>query len=182
MCSAVLGNKVFLYHTNICDEKVIRTLNRQTVDLGLIMRHFDVDFSMSTFDERLRLQKFIYLLQTFGIYLGYDFSWHIRGPYCSTLATNGFALREIYNKIPSNKVRFENPSVQKKFKKFQDFIKNRMADEQFLEIAASLHNLNATKISKDVDLVQTLMNRKPGRFREEQCREILEELKKWDLL
>ena len=146
------------------------------------MRHFDVDFSMNTFDERLRLQKLIYLLQTFGIYLGYDFSWYIRGPYCSTLAANGFALRDIYGKIPIGKVRFENPSVQKKFKKFQDFIKNKVIDEQFLEIAASLHNLNATKTSKDMDLVQVLMDRKPGRFKEDRCREILEELKKWDLL
>lgn len=162
--------------------KVNRIMNRQTVDLGLIMRHFDVDFSMSTFNERLRLQKIIYLLQTFGIYLGYDFSWHIRGPYCSILATNGFALRDIYDKIPPNKARFENPSVQKKFEKFQNFIKDRIVDEQFLEVAASLHSLNATTTSKDMDLVQVLMNRKPGRFKEDRCREILEELEKWDLL
>ena len=146
------------------------------------MRHFDVDFSMSTFDDRLRLQKLIYLLQTFGIYLGYDFSWYIRGPYCSTLSTNGFALRDIYSKIPSGKVKFENPSVQQKFEKFQNFIKDRTVDEQFLEIAASLHNLNATKTSNDVDLVQVLMNRKPGRFKEDRCRKILGDLKKWNLL
>ena len=137
---------------------------------------------MDTFDERLRLQKLIYLLQTFGIYLGYDFSWHIRGPYCSTLSTHGFALRDIYDKIPRGQIKFENPSVQKKFVKFQAFIKNRTVNEQFLEIAASLHNLNATKTSKDVDIVQVLMSRKPGRFKEYRCREILEDLKKWNLL
>ena len=43
----------------------MNTMNRQTIDLGLILRHFpDVKYSMDEFDDRLRLQKFIYLLQT----------------------------------------------------------------------------------------------------------------------
>ena len=166
----------------IYNKTIICVLNRQTIDLGFIMRHFNVDFSMDTFNERLRLQKFIYLLQMFGIYLGYDFSWYIRGPYCSTLSAHGFALRGIYNKIPQDKVRFENPVVQKKFKRFQDFIKDRIDDVEFLEIAASLHNLNTTEESKDSDLVHTLVNRKPGRLKEDRCEKVLEELRKWKLL
>lgn len=54
-------------------------INRQTIDLGFILRHFPyVEFSMDGFDGRLRLQRFICLLQTFDIYLGYEFSWYIR--------------------------------------------------------------------------------------------------------
>ena len=91
---------------------------------------------MDGFDGRLRLQRFIYLLQTFDIYLGYEFSRYIRGPYCSTLSTCWFALRGIYDKIPAGKAGFESPSVQKRFERFQKFIGGREGDAKFLEIAA----------------------------------------------
>jgi uncharacterized protein YwgA len=137
---------------------------------------------MDEFDDRLRLQKFIYLLQTFDIYLGYDFSWYIRGPYCSTLSTCGFALREIYDKIPTKKIRFEDPAAQKKFMRFQDFIKGHESDVRFLEIAASLHSISATEGLENRDVVQELMGRKPGRFTLEMCMAVQKELKKWQLL
>ena len=156
-------------------------MERQAIDLGLILKHFDIDFSMDTFDDRLKLQKFIYLLQAFDIYLGYDFSWYLRGPYCSSLATSGFALTNVYETFPSRKTKFVDPEVQHRFEKFQEFIKNRKTDNIFLEIAASLHRLNATDKSEDKDPVRMLMDKKPGLFSEKQCREIWEYLKKWSI-
>ena len=128
-------------------------MERQAIDLGLILRHFEIDFSMDRFDDRLKLQKFIYLLHVFDIYLGYEFSWYLRGPYCSLLATNGFALADVYDKFPLRKTKFEDPQVQHRFKKFQEFIKNKEDDMNFLEITASLHRLNTIDKSKDEDLV-----------------------------
>ena len=158
-------------------------MNRQTIDLGFILKHFpDMEFSMDMFDDRLRLQKFIYLLQTFDIYLGYDFSWYIRGPYCSTLSTCGFALKHIYNKIPGKKIRFSDPAVQERFKKFQKFIKGHETNPEFLEIAASLHYLNVAGAPEKDNTIRKLMEKKPGRFTPARCEEVWEELKKWHLL
>lgn len=158
-------------------------MERQTIDLGFILRHFpNFEFSMDGFDDRLRLQKFIYLLQTFNIYLGYEFSWYIRGPYCSTLSTHGFALREIYDRIPARKVRFESLSVQKRFERFQKFIKGRESDIKFLEVAASLHLLSVTEGLDGDNTVKELIDRKPGLFTPKECADAQEELKKWGLL
>ena len=45
-------------------------VDRQAIDLGYILRQFpDLDFGMDDFGHRLRVQKFVYLLQAFDIYL-----------------------------------------------------------------------------------------------------------------
>ena len=153
-------------------------MERQVVDLGFILKQFpDFKFSMGSFDDRLRLQKFVYLLQTFDIYLGYDFSWYIRGPYCSTLATCGFGLVEIYNRIPDDeKVKFVNSSVQDNFKTFSKFIAGKEHDADYLEIAASLHYLKSLGMYSDDQVLEKVKNKRPS-FTAQQCRTIWEDLK-----
>ena len=76
-------------------------MNRQPIDLGYVLRQFpQFEFSMRYFDHRLRAQKFVYLLQAFNVYMGYDYSWYLRGPYCSNLAASGLALDGFYGDIP----------------------------------------------------------------------------------
>ena len=45
------------------------------------------DASLDGFDERMRLQKLVYLAQTLGAFGGFSFSWHSRGPYSPSLAS-----------------------------------------------------------------------------------------------
>lgn len=157
-------------------------MNRQVVDLGFILKQFpDFKFSVEDFDGRLRLQKFIYLMQIFDIYLGYDFSWYLRGPYCSTLAASGFALEQIYHKIPNDKVKFSSAVIQKRFDKFRNFIKKRNNDNDFLEIAASIHYLQKICTLNDDEIIAKVVKKQP-RFTEDKVRTIYEELKKWPLI
>ena len=114
---------------------------REAVELGFMLKQIKgYEFSMAEFDSRLKLQKMVYLLQAFGVYLGYDFSWYLRGPHCLVLTSNGLRLQEIYASIPEQKVRFSNKKSQKLFKKFLKFVKGKSTDD--LEIAASLHCLS----------------------------------------
>lgn len=47
-------------------------MDRQAMDLGYILRQFpDLGFGMDDTGHRLRVQRFVYLLQAFDIYLGY---------------------------------------------------------------------------------------------------------------
>ena len=126
---------------------------------------------MATFSDRLRLQKFIYLLQAFGIYLGYDYSWYLRGPYCSNLTACAFALQEIYDHVPDMKVSFLNNQTQRRFEDFKRFIKGREIDNDFLEIAASLHFLKKTTRDDEDEIIRKVAN-KQKRFTESRCREI----------
>lgn len=125
-------------------------MNRPTVDLGMILRQApEFKFDMDSFDGRLRLQKFIYLLQAHGIYLGYDFSWYLRGPYCTGLTTCGFALKDIYHDIPKNvKAEFADPDDQLNFERFLKFVDGKEMDTDYLEIAASIHILKKTGMAE----------------------------------
>lgn len=143
-------------------------MDRQPFVLGFILRKFpEFEFSMDTFDDRLRLQKFIYLLQAHGVYLGYDFSWYLRGPYCSSLATDGFILDDIYADMKADsredKTEFANSFIQKRFERFAKFIGSKVCDRVFLEVAASLHILLITEpdISDD-EAVRRVAAKTPG--------------------
>jgi uncharacterized protein YwgA len=49
---------------------------------------------IDSFNGRKILQKKVYLLQLTGIDLGYRYNWYLYGPYCPTLASDTFTLRD----------------------------------------------------------------------------------------
>ena len=142
-------------------------MDRQAFVLGHILHRFgQFKFSMKDFDDRLRLQKFVYLLQAHGIYLGYDFSWYLRGPYCTSLTTAGFMLDKFYDMMPDKHGKsegFANSIIRDRFKEFTDFVKGEEMNANFLEAAASLHFLletgKADSHADAVDMVLTKMER-----------------------
>lgn len=155
-------------------------LNRQTIELGFILKQIpDFDFSMDGFQNRLKLQKSLYLLQSFGIYLGYDFSWYLRGPYCSILSSNGFELQEHYNDIPNDKIKFKKSETQKRFMDFLKFVKGKDVDS--LEIAASLHYLKQVCTLSE-DKIKDKVVKKQERFTKPQVEKIWNEIIKWCLI
>ena len=113
------------------------------------------EFGVSDFDHRLRVQKFVYLLQSFDVYLGHDYSWYLRGPYCSTLA--GF-----YADIPLGvRMAFSIPAVNDRFENFKRSIDGRENDADFLEIAASFHFLEAGGRLARGEILQRVANKRP---------------------
>ena len=158
-------------------------MNRQPVDLGFVLRQFpDLEFGMHTFKHRLRIQKFVYLLQAFDVYLGYDYSWYLRGPYCSNLAASGFALAGFYADIPSGAgMHFSSPSVHSRFARFKDFISGRENDNAFLEIAASLHFLEREGSMGREEVLDRVARKRPE-FTKEQCAEVRSYLEKKNLV
>ena len=159
-------------------------MNRQPIDLGFILRQFPrFEFSMDDFEHRLRVQKFVYLLEAFDVYLGYEYSWYLRGPYCSTLAAAGFALDGFYGRIPASPcMRFSKPSVNERFGRFKEFISGHETDTDFLEMAASIHFLEkGGGLSRDQIFERVLNKRLPG-FAEPECRKVQEYLEQWKLI
>jgi uncharacterized protein YwgA len=53
------------------------------------------DYNLASFQTRLRLQKAVYLMQSFGADLGYRYNWYIRGPYSSSLADDLYAIEPL---------------------------------------------------------------------------------------
>ena len=156
-------------------------MNRESVELGFVLKQIDgYEFSMDGFNDRLKLQKLVYLLQAFGVYLGYDFSWYLRGPYCSLLAHNGFSLQEIYGMIPAG-IKLRSRRDRDNFARFLRFVRGKKIDD--LEIAASLHYLKKVhggRIS-DEGIIRRVTEKR-DRFTRGQVDDIWREMKKQQLV
>jgi uncharacterized protein YwgA len=125
--------------------------------LAGVMGLFEKQIDMHTYDNRLILQKLVYLLQCRGIDLDYSFGWYIRGPYSAALAADGFFLsdkKSIPTSIPENE--------QEIVKEIKLALGNDIKDGNKMEIIASLLFLKKENISlNDTELVALLLGRKP---------------------
>ena len=154
--------------------------SRTAVELGYILKHVPgYEFSMDEFNDRLRFQKTVYLLQAFGINRGYNFSWYLRGPYCSLAAHDGYDLLDVYDSIPTGSKVFKSAEANKKFKKFCEFVMRKSTTD--LEIAASLHY---RKITEDGDeaRIKKAVEEKRGEFTKEMVDRVWGDMKESDLV
>ena len=88
-----------------------------------IRRKVGFDFKVNYFNNRLKLQKYVFLLRRYGVDLGYSYSYYIRGPYSPELADD-------YYNLPKIDGETELPED------FLKLIKNK--SERWLELASSL--------------------------------------------
>ena len=67
-------------------------MDRQQILLAKSLEAARIPLSVATFDDRLILQKSVYLLQSAGIQLGYRFRWYLKGPYSPDMTANAFGI------------------------------------------------------------------------------------------
>ena len=94
--------------------------------LGGIVKRVNYKFSMETFQDRLKLQKHIYLLKAFGLDLGYNYNWYLFGPYSPTLTKDGFEL--VKDTSSSEEVKFQKPENEKRFMEYLKFVDTKKDD------------------------------------------------------
>jgi len=104
---------------------------------GILKRVYP-KFDMLSFSNRLTIQKFIYLMDAYGLNLGYRFSLYLYGPYSTELTKDAFQIRE-YNTVKP--LRFEDDAAEENFVKFIRFLNPHKKDVEWLELAASIHFL-----------------------------------------
>lgn len=155
------------------------TINLATVSLGSVLKRVGT-FTMDSFEDRLVLQKRIYLLQVFGIYLGYKFAWYIHGPYSPNLTRDGFKLVAISNLIP--KVKFAKKNIEKKFNNYLSFLGNRHNDGDWLEQLSCTHFLKALYPEAQRDEIIQMVLDHEYHFTRKQCEEAYDYLVEHDLI
>jgi uncharacterized protein YwgA len=98
----------------------------------------DVDPSLTTFSNRKLLQKLTYLIEVFGIDLGFRFSWYVHGPYDRNLTT------VLYDDSPEASGRNidDIPDEDKKLNSLKKFLGRDITSSRTLELIVSLHYLN----------------------------------------
>lgn len=125
---------------------------------------YGCNFDYSNFDQRMEMQKAIYLLQDMGVPVGnYGFRWYLHGPYSQSLQDDMYyENKKDYGDIILSK------EYVKKIKKLGSLIKSdkkgNYSASQWAECLASLHYLRENVMSfsvSDKNLIDELQERKP---------------------
>jgi uncharacterized protein YwgA len=145
---------------------------------GLINRIYS-DFNVYSFENRLKLQKFTYLLQhMFNLNVGYSFEWYIYGPYSIDLARDSFNVD--FSQVPQ--LKFTELESEEKFKEFIDFIDIHKEESEWLEIAASIHFLKKLRNTKESTIKMIINKRDSLQTKENEIRVIYDFLEERGLL
>lgn len=106
----------------------------------------EFDLKRGSTAQRLKLQKTIYLLQAYGMPLGYGFSWYRYGPYSQDLVYDAYrVLGPEKNKYAqaTNSWKFSESSL-KRFREFKSICSNVLNDPEKLELLASVDFIRKT--------------------------------------
>ncbi|MEZ0606175.1 hypothetical protein ACAX43_29220 [Paraburkholderia sp. IW21] len=135
--------------------------------LKLALEAADQPMDVNTLDERMRLQKAVYLLQAAGASLGYRYSWYLKGPYSTALTQDYFALAEAKQQgDDAAGQRSLKPEVLERIKAAAQVLRKPAAARplslpNWLELLASLHYLATSEHFEGERLKRELSRRKP---------------------
>ncbi|MDF2737053.1 MAG: hypothetical protein K0S93_909 [Nitrososphaeraceae archaeon] len=127
------------------------------------------------FNNRLKIQKYVYLAKYFGLDLGYDFDMYLHGPYSSRLTSSYYNVARNTTNLNSITGNLDNTFREREF---FDYIGNK--DKEWLEVASTLLELSNHYSDKEC-LIEKTLNAKPH-IEKDKVNEIVRELEKSNLL
>lgn len=83
-------------------------MNNSHIATAIAIRDLNC-YSLGTIEDRILLQKKIYLAQDIGLPLGYGYSWYIHGPYSTDLTAVAYQI------IPEGDAAIENHSLKEPY-------------------------------------------------------------------
>ena len=162
-------------------------MDRQQIGTKLAVDGLGLKFEIDTFEDRLILQKAVYLAQAAGVDLGYYYHWYLHGPYCSSLTKDEYAIaKELAQGLDES----ENWQLDEKSSAHLAKIRTLTALDdreelrQKLELLASVHFLiDQSQVSgKDVGKIWQTLQRYDKSFSEDEIGEALKELEYYELI
>jgi hypothetical protein len=66
-------------------------MDKRSIVLDLVLDHLSLK-DISSVENRMAIQKAIYLAQASGLPLGYNYGWYVKGPYSPTLTQDYYGL------------------------------------------------------------------------------------------
>jgi len=119
-------------------ENLLASFISGLIEKGIVSK----EFRISEFDNRIRLQKYVFFALLFGVRLKkYNFSLYLRGPYSSELADD-------YYDLEKQNPQFENINPLVLPENFVSLVKDRRTS--WLEIASTMtYFINKEKYTKE---------------------------------
>jgi hypothetical protein len=154
-------------------------MDRQQIGVKLAVDGLGLQFKIDTFEDRLILQKAIYLAQAGGVHLGYYYHWYLYGPYSPSLTRDEYAIAdELTQDMDDSKSWKLDAESLSRLKRLQGLIPERQNRRRKLELLASVHFLvDRNQIrGRDIDQITDTLNRYNKDFSRDEVQNALEEL------
>jgi uncharacterized protein YwgA len=163
-------------------------MDRQQILLAKALEAAELPLSVATFEDRLILQKTVYLLQSAGVHLGYRFRWYLRGPYSPDMTAGAFGIVREGNSAQEELRGWKLDDASKgkidRLKSLFSASVDRRAQARRLELLASVLFLMKTNQAKPNEPEETskILRRYSKHYHAQDVRDAVEELKGYGLL
>lgn len=149
--------------------------------LAGLLKNVYSSFDMDSFENRLKLQKMVYLLQAYGVNIGYNYSYYLYGPYSRELTRDGFEMPKLGN---IKQLTFKKDARKEKLGSFTNFIEEYKDDPNWLETAATLHFYKVEEECDDSQAIKRVQNKRQGEIPldKNQIKSVLEKMKEENLV
>jgi hypothetical protein len=122
-------------------------MDKRSIVLSLVLDRLGIT-DISTVENRMAIQKAVYLAQANGLPLGYNYGWYVKGPYSPMLTRDYYALQGV--DVPAGNSL--NAGAVAKLDAVADIINEPIGDlgvPAKLELTASLrYLLHETRLSR----------------------------------
>lgn len=163
-------------------------MDRQQIGVKLTIDSLGLSFSIDSFDNRLILQKAIYLAQAAGVNLGYYYHWYLYGPYSPSLTRDAYAIAvDIDCDMDESRGWRLDETSQSKLGRLKNLIPktdDKQQKRRKLELLASVHYLIDRKEVPRCDAKEVLkvFERFDKGFKENEVNEAIKELRSYALI
>lgn len=154
---------------------------------GLIFKKLNIK-SKNSLNNRVIIQKKIYLLQEQDVDLGYCYNWYLKGPYSPSLTSYVYENLDTLKSMEYNGASLNGKVLNKieKINEFQECKPDNLSEADWYELLASLlyihKNCNMWSIKNDKEnVIKTLIDEKP-KYSREDCQIALNKLIEFDYI
>lgn len=139
-------------------------MNKAYIATAIAFRDLHCD-SINTIDERVLLQKKIFLAQDLGLPLGYGYNWCIHGPYSSDLTTVAYQIiPEGFESIEKSTFNEKYSDMIKKVNDLESYIASEninLKTVQWYELIAFIAYWYERGIKNQEEVVEKIKTTKP---------------------
>lgn len=134
-------------------------MNKQDLVAGILKRIGNRDYDTRTFNNRLLVQKIIFIFQeVFDVDLGYNFTLYMRGPYSTSLTKDFYKIRDT---TKYEEIEFGDEGKEILLKELIEIIQEHSSDIDILELVSTIIFVN-NKLNIRDDLEQVIRKLKHG--------------------
>jgi len=126
------------------------------------LKALGIEPSIETLSERKKMQKIIYLLERFGVGLGFSssFGWYVYGPYSPSLTQTLFEIKQ----TPPKAIAQPSKADKERITHLKEFLGKDITSADKIELIASLDfmmSIGKKQGVSDDDIIKAFKQRKP---------------------